>query len=105
MTDGIESLIGRTVTEGEQRDEPGLLAVYRWSTAQARYMALDPDELAAVALKHTNTIDPAAVRPSTVQVEAAKLRLVTDRRLGKESPAWLQRVAKGLPARGVKAAG
>lgn len=36
--------------------------------------------------------------PSIVQIEAAKLRLVTDRRLGKKSPEWLKRVAKGLPA-------
>jgi len=43
--------------------------------------------------------------PTMVQVEAAKLRLVTDRRLGKKSPEWLQRVAKGLPPQNVKAAG
>lgn len=44
-------------------------------------------------------------QPSIVQVEAAKLRLVTDRRLGKQSPAWLQRVAQGLPPQGATAAG
>ena len=45
------------------------------------------------------------VQPSIVQVEAAKLRLVTDRRLGKQSPAWLQRVAQGLPPQSAAATG
>ena len=45
-----------------------------------------------------------APRPTVVQVEAAKLRLVTDRRLGKTSPEWLRRVAKGLPPQPVAAA-
>ena len=53
--------------------------------------------------KNTNSGVPE--RPTIVQIEAAKLRLVTDRRLGKQSPEWLQRVAKGLPAQSVKAAG
>jgi hypothetical protein len=58
----------------------------------------------------TDASDPlethhSAAQPSIVQVEAAKLRLVTDRRLGKESPEWLQRVSKGLPPQSVKAAG
>jgi len=43
-------------------------------------------------------------RPSIVQIEAAKLRLVTDRRLGKTSPEWLKRVAQGLPAQPQEAA-
>lgn len=28
-----------------------------------------------------------------VQVQAARLRLVTDRKLGRDSPAWVQKVA------------
>ena len=43
--------------------------------------------------------------PSIVQVEAAKLRLVTDKRLGKTSPNWLQRVAQGLPPQNANATG
>lgn len=44
-------------------------------------------------------------RPSTVQVEAAKLRLVTDKRLGKQTPEWVTRVAQGLPAINIRTAG
>ena len=43
--------------------------------------------------------------PSIVQVEAAKLRLVTDKRLGKQTPEWVTRVAKGLPSQPATAAG
>lgn len=32
-------------------------------------------------------------RVTTVQVQAARLRLVTDRKLGKSSPAWVHKVA------------
>lgn len=39
------------------------------------------------------------VVPSEVQVEAAKLKLVTDRRLKQPTPEWVVRVAQGLPAR------
>lgn len=53
----------------------------------------------------TTPATTAATQPSIVQVEAAKLRLVTDRRLGKQSPAWLQRVAQGLPPQGAAATG
>lgn len=35
--------------------------------------------------------------PSPTQIEAAKLKQVTSRRLGKTSPAWVDRVARGLP--------
>lgn len=45
------------------------------------------------------------MEPSIVQVEAAKLRLVTDKRLGKQTPEWVARVAKGLPPQPAKAAG
>ena len=49
--------------------------------------------------RNPSSTNPASTpRPSIVQIEAAKLRLVTDRRLGKKSPQWLKRVAKGLPA-------
>ena len=48
---------------------------------------------------------PRPERPSIVQVEAAKLRLITDRRLGKKTPEWVARVAQGLPPQPVKAAG
>ena len=35
--------------------------------------------------------------PSRVDVEAAKLWIITDRRLGKTTPGWVFRVAQGLP--------
>lgn len=34
--------------------------------------------------------------PSATQIEAAKLKQVTSRRLGKTPPAWVDRVARGL---------
>jgi len=42
--------------------------------------------------------DRSGAVPSDVQVEAAKLKLVTDRRLKQPTPEWVVRVAHGLPA-------
>lgn len=44
-------------------------------------------------------LDRSDAVPSEVQVEAAKLKLVTDRRLKQPTPEWVVRVAPGLPAR------
>ncbi len=35
--------------------------------------------------------------PTRTEVEAAKLKIVVDRKLGKTTPEWVFRVAKGLP--------
>lgn len=39
------------------------------------------------------TLPRRTVRVTQLQVNAAKLRLVTDRKLGRTSPAWVQRLA------------
>jgi hypothetical protein len=36
-------------------------------------------------------------KPTAIDVEAAKLKIVVDRRLGKKTPEWVLRVAQGLP--------
>ncbi|MGO4250311.1 hypothetical protein AB4Y87_24225 [Paenarthrobacter sp. RAF54_2] len=43
----------------------------------------------------------AAARDRGVQIAAAQLRLVTDRRLGKETPDWVRQLAAESPRRGV----
>lgn len=70
------------------------LAAYLKSAAQEDFASWVRVQQRAQA---SATSAPAA-QPSIVQVEAAKLRLVTDRRLGKKSPEWLRRIARGLPA-------
>lgn len=37
-------------------------------------------------------------QPSGAQIQAAKLKQITSRRLKKETPEWVDRVARGLPA-------
>lgn len=43
----------------------------------------------------------AAARDRGVQIAAAQLRLVTDRRLGEETPEWIKQLAAEKPQRGV----
>jgi hypothetical protein len=50
----------------------------------------------------TDRIDRgAAARDRGVQIAAAQLRLVTDRRLGKETPDWVRQLAAEKPRRDV----
>lgn len=46
----------------------------------------------------TTTESRAAAKPTPLQVAAAKLVITADRKLGDQTPDWIERVAQGRPA-------
>jgi hypothetical protein len=90
------------MTDSSARRAPALEAT---DTVSESRRPLKVNGLVAKSAKEDVVASSAVERPSIVQVEAAKLRLVTDKRLGKKSPNWLQRVAQGLPPQNVQTAG
>lgn len=61
-----------------------------------------PSGQARTPIGTTTSIDRgAAARDRGVQIAAAQLRLVTDRRLGKVTPDWVRKLAAEEPPRSI----
>ncbi|UNX55400.1 hypothetical protein MF406_03785 [Georgenia sp. TF02-10] len=62
------------------------------SSASVRHRASAPERHRTVA-ERIATSDSNVVHVTSLEVEAAKLRLVTDRKQGRESPLWVRKLA------------